>query len=310
MKIGVVALYAVKNLDGVLDRRFSYDNRLETCLLYTSCKRARSLGGKNLRSRSQALVDGKLLIDFPPDTLYHVYSFGLPLHKIKNVIITHRHADHLYDNDFIQRRETYAYFDGEEFPLCVYGSQPTIDQISSRLQKSGAAKQKAVYKRQALICAGKESQIEFVDKTSFDDDELIPVNIKSYVEYARTNGIVNGYTLDNGQTVFASSDPISRAEAAVIVDRILSLPDNDTVITGQFDDCASVESWAGQALANLNAIGIFKGNGYGEMLPDNNVTRAETAEILCSICDYSTETVSSSQKSKPNILNLFGLLGD
>ena len=106
------------------------------------CKRARSLGGKNLRSRSQALVDGKLLIDFPPDTLYHVYSFGLPLHKIKNVIITHRHADHLYDNDFIQRRETYAYFDGEEFPLCVYGSQPTIDQISSRLQKSGAAKQK------------------------------------------------------------------------------------------------------------------------------------------------------------------------
>ena len=162
----------------------------------------------------------------------------------------------------------------------------------------------------ALICAGKESQIEFVDKTSFDDDELIPVNIKSYVEYARTNGIVNGYTLDNGQTVFASSDPISRAEAAVIVDRILSLPDNDTVITGQFDDCASVESWAGQALANLNAIGIFKGNGYGEMLPDNNVTRAETAEILCSICDYSTETVSSAQKSKPSILNLFGLLGD
>ena len=162
----------------------------------------------------------------------------------------------------------------------------------------------------ALICAGKESQIEFVDKTSFDDDELIPVNIKSYVEYARTNGIVNGYTLDNGQTVFAGSDPISRAEAAVIVDRILSLPDNDTVITGQFDDCASVESWAGQALANLNAIGIFKGNGYGEMLPDNNVTRAETAEILCSICDYSTETVSSAQKSKPSILNLFGLLGD
>lgn len=106
------------------------------------CKRARSLGGKNLRSRSQALVDDSLLIDFPPDTLYHVYAFGLPLHKIHNVIVTHRHADHLYDNDFVQRRETYAYFDGEEFPLNIYGSQPTVDQISSRLQKAGAAKQK------------------------------------------------------------------------------------------------------------------------------------------------------------------------
>ena len=105
------------------------------------CKRARALGGKNLRSRSQALVNGTLLIDFPPDTLYHVYAFGLPLHKIRDVIITHRHADHLYENDFVQRRETYAYFDGEEFPLNIYGSQPTVDKISSALQQRGVARQ-------------------------------------------------------------------------------------------------------------------------------------------------------------------------
>lgn len=106
------------------------------------CKRARALGGKNLRSRSQALVDGELLIDFPPDTLYHVYAFGLPLHKIKNLIVTHSHADHLYERDFSQRKETYAYFDGEEFPLNVYGSMPTVDKISSAIQQAGAAKQK------------------------------------------------------------------------------------------------------------------------------------------------------------------------
>lgn len=107
-----------------------------------ACQRARSRGGKNLRSRSQALVDDCLLIDFPADTLYHVYAFGLPLHKIENLIITHRHADHLYPNDFLQRKQTYAYFDGEEFPLNIYGSQPSVDLISSTLQQAGCATQK------------------------------------------------------------------------------------------------------------------------------------------------------------------------
>ncbi len=105
-----------------------------------ACKRARLLGGRNLRSRSQALVDGELLIDFPADTLYHVYAFGLPLHKIRNVLITHRHPDHLYPTDFTQRRNGYAALD-EEFPLHIYGSQPSIDLVSSTLQRAGCATQ-------------------------------------------------------------------------------------------------------------------------------------------------------------------------
>lgn len=105
------------------------------------CEKARKLGGKNLRSRSQALVDGELLIDFPPDTLYHVYSMGLPLHKIKNVIITHSHSDHLYEKDFSMRRVGYSYFKNQEFSLNIYGSQPTLDKVSTSLQQSGAGGQ-------------------------------------------------------------------------------------------------------------------------------------------------------------------------
>ena len=33
-----------------------------------NCKRARKLGGKNIRTRSQAILDDTLLIDFPADT--------------------------------------------------------------------------------------------------------------------------------------------------------------------------------------------------------------------------------------------------
>ena len=53
------------------------------------CERVRRLGGKNIRTRSQALINDDLLIDFPADTYLHVLNYGLELHKINNCIITH-----------------------------------------------------------------------------------------------------------------------------------------------------------------------------------------------------------------------------
>ena len=46
------------------------------------CKKARELGGKNLRSRSQALVNDDLLIDFPPDTSLHYMKYNFNYLKI------------------------------------------------------------------------------------------------------------------------------------------------------------------------------------------------------------------------------------
>ena len=40
------------------------------------CTQARDHGGKNLRTRTQALLDGSLLIDFPPDTYSHALRYG------------------------------------------------------------------------------------------------------------------------------------------------------------------------------------------------------------------------------------------
>lgn len=103
-----------------------------------TCEKARLLGGRNIRSRSQALVDDQLLIDFPPDTLYHAYFMGLELHKIQNIIITHAHEDHLYEHDFTQRKEKFSYLRDENSTLNIYGSKPTLDKISSIIQLAGA----------------------------------------------------------------------------------------------------------------------------------------------------------------------------
>lgn len=59
------------------------------------CAAARALGGKNIRTRTQALIDDDILIDFPPDTLYHFQMHGIEGHKIKHLLLTHSHSDHL-----------------------------------------------------------------------------------------------------------------------------------------------------------------------------------------------------------------------
>lgn len=69
------------------------------------CKEAQRRGGKNIRTRSQILVNDDLLIDFPADTYLHKLRFNLDLSKIRYLLITHSHGDHFYPRD-----------------LCIHGS--------------------------------------------------------------------------------------------------------------------------------------------------------------------------------------------
>ena len=64
------------------------------------CQNARKVGGKEIKTRSQAIVDDKILIDFPADTYMHALYGGLDLVSVRHCIITHGHMDHLYERDF------------------------------------------------------------------------------------------------------------------------------------------------------------------------------------------------------------------
>jgi phosphoribosyl 1,2-cyclic phosphate phosphodiesterase len=87
----------------------------------SSCRRARELGGKDLRTRTSLLIDDVLKIDLPPDTLYHVHQWKLDLSKLTHLFITHSHEDHFAPNELL--------FLGPDFakrkdlnPLRVYGN--------------------------------------------------------------------------------------------------------------------------------------------------------------------------------------------
>jgi phosphoribosyl 1,2-cyclic phosphate phosphodiesterase len=73
------------------------------------CRESKRLGGRNIRTRSQALVDGSLLIDFPPDTYDHMLRGGLDLPSIHTLLLTHAHQDHLYAQDFENRKPGFAH---------------------------------------------------------------------------------------------------------------------------------------------------------------------------------------------------------
>lgn len=100
-----------------------------------TCERARKAGGRNIRTRSQALINDDLLIDFPPDTYMHELFFGLDLKKIKTCLITHAHTDHLLVSDLCRRTKPDAHFPNDEKePLFIYASEKSGREIKNEVE--------------------------------------------------------------------------------------------------------------------------------------------------------------------------------
>ena len=73
------------------------------------CERSRKAGGRNIRTRSQAVIDDTLLLDLNADTYIHSLFYGLDLPSIHTCLITHDHEDHLYQDELLNRQEGFAH---------------------------------------------------------------------------------------------------------------------------------------------------------------------------------------------------------
>lgn len=91
------------------------------------CRTARALGGRELRTRSQALLDGRLLLDFPPDTYTHMLREGIDLSTVPYGLLTHTHSDHLYAEDLTTRAVGFSAVGETSFTLC--GRKEAIDKV-------------------------------------------------------------------------------------------------------------------------------------------------------------------------------------
>lgn len=95
------------------------------------CREARRLGGKNIRTRSQALINDDLLIDLPADTYSHFLKGNIEGYKIKYLLVTHSHSDHFYPAELEMRHNGFAHnMDAEKLQLfCGKGAHKAFEAI-------------------------------------------------------------------------------------------------------------------------------------------------------------------------------------
>ena len=96
-----------------------------------NCKKARKNKGRDIRTRSQAIIDDTLLIDFNADTYAHALKYDIELSKIEHCIITHSHLDHLYPSELNMRGSGFARFKGERKTFNIYGSEAVVEKCKS-----------------------------------------------------------------------------------------------------------------------------------------------------------------------------------
>ena len=68
------------------------------------CNYARVHGGKNIRANSSALLDGDLLFDLNMETFCNAERMGVPLQRIRYLLVTHPHDDHFTPAWLVWRR--------------------------------------------------------------------------------------------------------------------------------------------------------------------------------------------------------------
>lgn len=94
-----------------------------------NCQKAIRFAGKNVMTRSQALIDNKLLVDFGGDTYFHFLRQGKTLWDIENILLTHSHADHFSMEQFSARYHWQSAQTAKYPTLNLYASQDLIDKV-------------------------------------------------------------------------------------------------------------------------------------------------------------------------------------
>ncbi len=92
------------------------------------CAHARATGGKNIRSRASAIIDGVLKVDLPPDLHMQAVHNSLNLRDLRYLLVTHSHDDHLCPTELQYMGQ---WFTTEAVPqtLQIIGPSPALNRI-------------------------------------------------------------------------------------------------------------------------------------------------------------------------------------
>lgn len=121
------------------------------------------------------------------------------------------------------------------------------------------------------------NELSDITATGFADDAAIPTWAKGYAASALKSGVVQGAAEPDGRIVFNPGSTITRAEAAVLLDRALQVTDvSETLLR----DSEPAPVWAVQSAANLQTCGVLRADSTGTLGLSEQLTRADAAEML------------------------------
>ncbi len=126
-------------------------------------------------------------------------------------------------------------------------------------------------------------QVDSVLNTGFDDDAQIPATMKGYVKKARDLGLVSGTVNANGEYLFEPNREMTRAEAALIVSKLISA--EVPTVKPIFPDRNDIPTWAHDAIYTLNDLGILN-SVDGNIAASSNITREQVANMFYALLGY------------------------
>lgn len=120
--------------------------------------------------------------------------------------------------------------------------------------------------------------------TGFADDGDIPEEYKGSIAAASVLGVVKG-AYDANELRFYPNNKITRAEAAVMTERLYGLECDGEATVAVFSDMDTVPVWARDSVNALASLGILNGSPDGSISPYSVLSRAEVAVMLANIKD-------------------------
>lgn len=93
------------------------------------CQQARKNGGKDIRTRSSIDIDNRLKIDFPPDSLHHIQTYGLDYSSLQHLLITHTHGDHFATTELEYIAQGFAW---DRATLNIYGNREACSMVEAQ----------------------------------------------------------------------------------------------------------------------------------------------------------------------------------
>lgn len=130
------------------------------------CNSLRKLKGKNIRKRSTFLLGDKVLLDFSPDIRTQILENNIDFSKIKGVLLSHTHNDHLDIQELIKIKN----------PMNIYVNSSS--EVWLKEQIKTAIKPKHQKNLQEKIGHLNIIPMSYYTPFTIEDFEIIPIEAK------------------------------------------------------------------------------------------------------------------------------------